>query len=100
MENQKNLNLHCRPVKKSEDPDDEEITSESDSEETHEMTGNVKETKTAIKRKLTTEEIPEFLAKRHKDLHSYRSEYCSNSLPITVSCINVKQKSICEWSAS
>lgn len=63
-----------KPVKKSEDPDDEEITSESDSEETHETTGNVKETKTAVKRKLTTEEIPEFLAKRHKDLQSYRND--------------------------
>uniref|UniRef100_K1QS13 Protein AATF n=1 Tax=Magallana gigas TaxID=29159 RepID=K1QS13_MAGGI len=54
--------------------DDEEITSESDSEEPHEATGNVKETKTAFKRKLATEEIPEFLAKRHKDLHSYRND--------------------------
>lgn len=63
-----------KPVKKSEDPDDEEITSESDSDEPHEATGNVKETKTAVKRKLTTEEIPEFLAKRHKDLHSYRND--------------------------
>lgn len=86
--NKKIFNMHCRPVKKSEDPDDEEITSESDSEEPHETTGNVKETKTAVKRKLTTEEIPEFLAKRHKDLHSYRSEYCSISLPVTISCIN------------
>lgn len=88
MENQKIFNMHCRLVKKSEDPDDEEITSESDSEEPHEATGNVKETKTAFKRKLATEEIPEFLAKRHKDLHSYRSEYCLISLPITISCIN------------
>lgn len=80
--------MHCRPVKKSEDPDNEEITSESDSEEPHEATGNVKETKTAVKRKLTTEEIPDFLAKRHKDLHSYRSGYCSISQPINLNCIN------------
>lgn len=63
-----------KQVKKPVDPDDEEITSESDSEEPHQMAANVKEPRTSIKRKLTTKEIPEFLAKRHKDLHSYRND--------------------------
>lgn len=63
-----------RPVKKAEDPDDEEITSESDSEETKQSTEKFKPQKSAAKRKLTMEEIPEFLAKRQKDFQSYRFE--------------------------
>ena len=66
------LFLHLRPVKKSEDPDEEEITSESDSEEPTQSTQKPKEPKHAPKRKLSPEEIPAFLAKRHKDFHSYR----------------------------
>ncbi|XP_055995936.1 protein AATF-like isoform X2 [Ostrea edulis] len=62
-----------KPVKKAEDPDDEEITSESDSEETKQSTEKFKPQKSAAKRKLTMEEIPEFLAKRQKDFQSYRN---------------------------
>ncbi|XP_022336359.2 protein AATF-like isoform X2 [Crassostrea virginica] len=61
-----------KPVKKLEDPDEEEITSESDSEEPTQSTQKPKEPKHAPKRKLSPEEIPAFLAKRHKDFHSYR----------------------------
>ena len=44
------LFLSLRPVKKSEDPDEEEITSESDSEEPTQSTQKPKEPKHAPKR--------------------------------------------------
>jgi hypothetical protein len=62
-------------VTKAEDSDDEEITSESESDEPKQSKEKVQQQKTAPKRKLTMEEIPEFLAKRQKDFQSYRFEF-------------------------
>lgn len=80
--------MYCRLVKKSEDLDDEEITSEFDFEELYEVIGNVKEIKIVFKRKFVIEEILEFLVKRYKDFYSYRLEYCLIFLLIIISCIN------------
>lgn len=80
--------MYCRLVKKSEDLDDEEITSELDFEELYEVIGNVKEIKIVVKRKFVIEEILEFLVKRYKDFYSYRLEYCLIFLLIIISCIN------------
>ncbi|XP_062570249.1 protein AATF-like [Saccostrea cucullata] len=63
-----------KPVKKTEDPDDEEITSESDTEETKQTDEKSTVQHKGRKRKLAMEEIPDFLAKRHKDFQNYRND--------------------------
>ena len=78
------FSLFCR--KTGGDDDDGEITSESDEASGNESEKETKVSEVAMKRKISNDEYPSFLAKRHKSFQTYRYSIlpaCTHHGPMT-----------------